>query len=99
MAKEVSMSKGKYETYWRNGERGMINVDVYVGPRSETNSPLIEWSYPKVVGSSILGNASFWLDQAIVQAQGEEENEISSTDFDSRRPGEPNPDEQPFVVR
>jgi hypothetical protein len=67
--KEIEMSKSEYVTYWRNGERGMIDVDVYVGPRSETGEPILEWSYPKVVGASILGNASFWLEQAICQAR------------------------------
>lgn len=71
MAKEINLTRNEYQTYWRNGERGMIDVEIYHGPRSETNLPVVEWSYPKVVGSSILGNASFWLDQVMLEIKSQ----------------------------
>jgi hypothetical protein len=64
--KTIELTKGRFRTVWSNGERGSINVNVYI---DDSNEPLIEWAYPKVAGSSILGNASIWLDQAILQAQ------------------------------
>ena len=72
MAKEIELNRGGYFTYWRNGEGGCVDVDVYEGERAEDKEPLIEWSYGKVVGNSILGNASFWLEQAILQAKAEQ---------------------------
>ncbi len=69
MAKEIQLDKDGYFTYWRNGEDGCVDVDVYLGERADGNEPVIEWGYGKVVGNSILGNASFWLDQAVLQAK------------------------------
>ena len=68
MAKEIELKRDEFCTYWRNGDGGCIDVDVYVGERTEDNKPILEWGYGKVVGNSILGNASFWLEQAILQA-------------------------------
>jgi hypothetical protein len=65
--KTIELTRDGFKTVWRNSKtRGMIDVDVFV--EGET-VPCLEWSYGKVVGNSILGNASFWLDQVILEAR------------------------------
>jgi len=66
MAKTIELTKGDFRTVWRNGERGMIDVNVY---HKVNETPCVEWSYPKIAGSSIIGNASFWLDQILLEAK------------------------------
>lgn len=64
--KKITLTKDGFRTVWYNGERGMINVDVFHG---DNEKPCVEWSYPKLGGSSIAGNAAIWLDQAILQTR------------------------------
>lgn len=66
MAKTIELTRDSFRTIWRNGERGMIDVDVYY---LDHQTSCLEWSYGKVAGASIIGNASFWLDQVILEAQ------------------------------
>ena len=44
----------------------MIDVDVY-----KDDKCFMEWSYGKVCGHSLMGNMSFWAEQALLQAQDE----------------------------
>lgn len=64
--KTIEMTQDGFRTVWRNGEPSMIDVDVF---RDGADKPCLEWSYGKVAGTSILGNASFWLPQVIAQAR------------------------------
>jgi hypothetical protein len=68
MKKIITLNKDGYRTVWQNSNtKGMIDVDIF---KEDEETPCLEWSYGKVVGNSILGNANFWLDQAIAQARG-----------------------------
>jgi hypothetical protein len=69
MAMRIELTRDGYKTVWRNGPKGdgTIYVDVWHGDKH-----VMEWAYGKVVGNSVMGNASFWLDQAILQAKHEE---------------------------
>lgn len=68
MAKKVIETKRQgFRLVWQSGEQGMIDVNVYIDGNPE---PVLEWSYPKVAGNSIMGNASLWEEQAILEAKG-----------------------------
>lgn len=67
--KKITIEKNGYRTVWYNGVPGCINVDVF-REKSDGYELVLEWRYGKVVGNSIMGNATFWLDQAILQAKG-----------------------------
>lgn len=69
MKKTIELQKDEFRTVWRNGDKGMINVDVF--HKDDADEPLLEWSYPKVAGSSLMGNAAFWLEQAILQTKAD----------------------------
>lgn len=66
--KTIELTRDGFRTVWQSGESGMIDVNVYVG---NNLNPVLEWSYGKVVGQSILGNASFWFDQVVLEARSE----------------------------
>ena len=68
MKKTIETKRNGFRLVWQGGEKGMIDVNVYIDPNP---APIIEWSYPKVVGNSIMGNASFWEEQACLEAKSE----------------------------
>jgi len=62
---EVALSKDGWKTVWRTGtHHDQIDVDVF-NPAGEK---VLEWTYGKVVGPSVMGNAAFWLEQVLLQA-------------------------------
>lgn len=66
--KTVTIKKDGYKTVWHNNNLGDVDVDVYQGDKL-----ILEWSYPKIVGKKLESNASFWLDQAILEAKQQQE--------------------------
>lgn len=63
--------------FWLEGKGRAAEVccNAYVGVRDSDNKlryegePVLEWSFPKVPGNNILGNAAIYLDQALMYAK------------------------------
>jgi hypothetical protein len=67
--KVVETTRNGFRLVWQMGEPGMIDVNVYaIGGSVE---PVIEWSYPKVAGNSLIGNIALWEEQAVLEARRE----------------------------
>lgn len=67
--KEITLQKGDYKVVFRNGqEKNTIEADVYL-----KETLVLEWVYDRVPGNNLVGNASIWFEQAILQAQSEQQ--------------------------
>jgi len=69
---KVVLKKNGYRTTWYYDpdDRTQINVDVI---EIATGENVLEWAYGKLFGKNLNGNASFYLDQVIMQVQTEKE--------------------------
>lgn len=74
--KEVTLEQGPFTVKWRGtpGERDMIDADVY-----RDGKLVLQWQYGRVVGSSIMGNAYFWMNQVCLQAHDAKPIEETAT--------------------
>lgn len=65
--KTHTLHQDGYRTLWWNGPKGSreINVNVY----DTDNKLVLEWTFPQVAGTSLIGNTAVFLDQAIIYAK------------------------------
>jgi hypothetical protein len=76
--KTVTLHKDGYKfDFWMEGKGREAEVvcNAYVGVRDSDGilrydgKPCLEWSFPKLPGNNILGNAAIYLDQALLYAK------------------------------
>lgn len=65
--KTIKLTKDGYLCVFSFDDDRNIQVEVFNGDKL-----VMEWVYPKIAGNSLIGNASVWLGQAIIQAKHEE---------------------------
>lgn len=62
----VTLERDGYVTKWKSGPK--VTHEIYVDIFRD-GAPILEWAFPMIVGNSVMGNATFYLEQAIMYAK------------------------------